>query len=129
MVENARRKHEADSRFEWVQGDIVEVLQKDWQEQADRIVCFSAFPHFSDKSKALQAFFRALRPGGCFAILHLRASRDLNRFHAGFKNTPVCGHRLPSARKVARLARKQGFRILWKEEQRRLYSVIGEKPR
>jgi ubiquinone/menaquinone biosynthesis C-methylase UbiE len=129
MVENARRKHGVDSRFEWVQGDIVEVLHRDWQEQAERIVCFSAFPHFANKSKALQAFYRALRPGGRFAVLHLRASSELNRFHAGFKNTPVCRHRLPPARKVARLARKQGFHILWREEQWKLYSVVGEKPR
>jgi hypothetical protein len=30
---------------------------------------------------------------------------------------------------VARLARKQGFHILWREEQWKLYSVVGEKPR
>jgi ubiquinone/menaquinone biosynthesis C-methylase UbiE len=64
MIDAARAKHGADRRFTWTAGDIVEVLEGLPPGSADRVVCFSAFPHFLDQPRALRAIYRVLSPGG-----------------------------------------------------------------
>ena len=47
----------------------------------DAVICFSAFPHFSDKAAAAREFFRILKPGGKAYILHLMGREALSRHH------------------------------------------------
>jgi ubiquinone/menaquinone biosynthesis C-methylase UbiE len=47
----------------------------------DRIVCFSALPHFPNKLKALLEMVRVLKTGGDFFIAHLKSVEELNQFH------------------------------------------------
>jgi len=140
MVDAARAKNRLEGRFTWVAGDIAEVLERAEPGSVDRIVCFSAFPHFADKPRVLRAFRRALRPvsgaagdaafgadGGRFGIIHLRSSEELNRFHASLEHTPVCGHVLPPAAEAAAMAREAGLKVLDAREEPGLYLVIGAR--
>jgi demethylmenaquinone methyltransferase/2-methoxy-6-polyprenyl-1,4-benzoquinol methylase len=127
MAEAARLKHRRERRARWVAGDIAEVLEGTEPGSVDRIVCFSAFPHFADKPRVLRAFYRALREAGRFAIIHLKSSEELNRFHESLENTPVCGHVLPSAVQTAAMAREAGLAVLEAREQAGLYLVIGSR--
>ncbi|MDI7260071.1 MAG: class I SAM-dependent methyltransferase [Thermodesulfobacteriota bacterium] len=47
----------------------------------DRVTCFSAFPHFPDKPRALQEMVRILKRGGNLFIAHLHSIAEINRFH------------------------------------------------
>lgn len=47
----------------------------------DIVLCFSAFPHFSDKRKALEEFHRVLKPSGKLVISHLLRREDVNALH------------------------------------------------
>jgi ubiquinone/menaquinone biosynthesis C-methylase UbiE len=47
----------------------------------DRVTCFSAFPHFPDKGKALDEMVRVLRKGGYLFIAHLHSVEEINNLH------------------------------------------------
>jgi ubiquinone/menaquinone biosynthesis C-methylase UbiE len=47
----------------------------------DMVVCFSAFPHFSDHPAAAREFHRVLKPGGTAHVLHLAPRERINRHH------------------------------------------------
>jgi demethylmenaquinone methyltransferase/2-methoxy-6-polyprenyl-1,4-benzoquinol methylase len=47
------------------------------------VICFSCFPHFQDKGKALSALSHILKPGGVFAISHFDSSDGINKHHEG----------------------------------------------
>ena len=47
----------------------------------DMAVSFSAFPHFSDKCKALAEIHRVLKPGTKLYIIHLQSSKELSEIH------------------------------------------------
>lgn len=47
----------------------------------DRVTCFSAFPHFPDKGKALDEMVRVLRKGGYLFIAHLHSVKEINDLH------------------------------------------------
>jgi ubiquinone/menaquinone biosynthesis C-methylase UbiE len=139
MIAHARANYGGDSRFSWRAGEVAEVLHGLPPGSVDRIVCFSVFPHFADQPGTLRAFHRALRPPaansaprrdlagdlGRFAIIHLRDSRELNRFHADLADTPVCRHLLPTAAELQVLATATGFRVAAARECPGLYLVVG----
>lgn len=47
----------------------------------DVVICFSAFPHVSDKPAAAREFLRVLRPGGAAYVLHVNGREKLNAMH------------------------------------------------
>ena len=44
----------------------------------DAVICFSAFPHFSDKEAAACEFYRLLKPGGAAYVLHIDGREKLS---------------------------------------------------
>lgn len=47
----------------------------------DRAICFAAFPHFSEPSRAVAEMARVLRPGGTLVIAHLMSRSELAAHH------------------------------------------------
>ncbi|OPY02543.1 MAG: Demethylmenaquinone methyltransferase [Syntrophorhabdus sp. PtaB.Bin047] len=47
----------------------------------DVVVCFSCFPHFHDKQKAVATLCRILRPGGHLVVSHFSSAEGINRHH------------------------------------------------
>jgi ubiquinone/menaquinone biosynthesis C-methylase UbiE len=79
MIETNRRRHTADNiRF------ILSEVEKATLDEAtcDMVICFSCFPHFHDKQKAMARLTRLLRRNGVFVISHFDSAEGLNRHHA-----------------------------------------------
>jgi len=47
----------------------------------DMAVSFSAFPHFSDKPRAINEIHRVLKNGSKLIIIHLQSSKELSEIH------------------------------------------------
>jgi demethylmenaquinone methyltransferase/2-methoxy-6-polyprenyl-1,4-benzoquinol methylase len=47
----------------------------------DVVLCFSCFPHFQDKEKAMRALSRILKPRAVFAVSHFDSSEGINKHH------------------------------------------------
>ena len=75
------------------------------EESFDKVLCFSAFPHFNDQQTALAEMKRVLKPGGRALILHLVSSQKMNAFHAGLQG-PVRHDRLPDVETLGRMFEK-----------------------
>ena len=74
----------------------------------DRITCFSAFPHFTDKAKALVEMVRVLKRGGVLFIAHLKSVEELNRFHQSLGG-PVANDLLPHSERVREMMTHAGL--------------------
>ena len=73
----------------------------------DVVICFAAFPHFSDKAAAAREFFRVLKPGGAAYVLHLMGSEALSRHHN--RHHAVEGDHLPCAHGMRAMFSEAGF--------------------
>ena len=80
-------------------------FKADW---FDRVTCFSAFPHFPDKKRALQEMARVLKPGGRVLIAHLHSVEEMNRFHQEVGGA-VARDRLPEPQEMELLMRECGL--------------------
>jgi ubiquinone/menaquinone biosynthesis C-methylase UbiE len=74
----------------------------------DRIVCFSAFPHFSNKAKALIEMVRVLKSNGTLFIAHLKSVDELNQFHHDVGG-PVARDLLPHPERIRSLMAESGL--------------------
>lgn len=74
----------------------------------DRVICFSAFPHFSNKLNALKEMTRVLKRGGLLFIAHLKSVEELNQFHKNL-GEPVSKDLLPSPQTLKNMMKDVGF--------------------
>lgn len=78
MVEVARFKC-VDDRTEVV---CASAMGMPFESEAfDAVVCFAAFPHFTDKVKALREMVRVAKPGASLIIAHLLGRKQLEAHH------------------------------------------------
>ena len=90
MLQKAREKNLA-GNIEYVRADIASSQLE--SDIFDAVVCYSSFPHFSDKPLALKEIFRMLKPGGKLFICHTSSRQAINRIHSQIPE--VQGHLIP----------------------------------
>jgi ubiquinone/menaquinone biosynthesis C-methylase UbiE len=74
----------------------------------DKVTCFSAFPHFPDKQRALAEMVRVLRKEGAVSIAHIQSVEELARLH-GTVGGPVCRDHLPDREMMEQLMTNAGL--------------------
>jgi ubiquinone/menaquinone biosynthesis C-methylase UbiE len=74
----------------------------------DKVTCFSAFPHFPDKQRALAEMVRVLRKEGTVSIAHIQSVEELAHLH-GSVGGPVRGDHLPDRETMEQLMTNAGL--------------------
>lgn len=74
----------------------------------DSVTCFSAFPHFPNKLRALCEMIRVLRRGGRLFIAHLHSVEEMNELHRKIGG-PVSRDFLPPPDEFRRLLIESGL--------------------
>jgi ubiquinone/menaquinone biosynthesis C-methylase UbiE len=98
MLKKARAKgFRGDIRY--VCADIEQSNLDD--DSFDAVICYSSFPHFDDKPKALREIHRVLRKGGRLFICHTSSRQAINDLHGQIPE--VHGHVIPEEDEMHRL--------------------------
>ena len=77
-------------------------------DRFDKVTCFSVFPHFANKPRALFEMVRVLRSGGMLSIAHLHSVEEINQFHRAVGG-PVSHDFLPHPERVRSLMKDSGL--------------------
>ena len=93
----------------------------------DKVLLFSALPHFASPGVLLAELRRVLRPGGRLLVLHTADHASLNAFHRGLQG-PVSQDHLPPAVVLAAELVQTGFHTLAVKEEPGLYWVEARTP-
>ena len=123
MLERARQKI-GDPRVTWVQAaaDRIPVAAA----SCDRILCFSAWPHFEDQGAVAREFHRVLRSDGCVHIFHFISRDEVNRIHRE-AHPSVSADLLAPVREVASLFERGGFAVLATADEAQRYLLTARK--
>ena len=92
----------------------------------DTAVCYSTFPHFHDKPKALVNIHRLLMPGGLLYICHTASREAINQIHQNLPN--LQDHLIPEYDEMKNLLIKAGFTNIQIEEEGDSYLAKSRKP-
>jgi demethylmenaquinone methyltransferase/2-methoxy-6-polyprenyl-1,4-benzoquinol methylase len=89
------------------------------------IICFSCFPHFHDKEKAMMRLSRILKPCGVFAVSHFESSDGIKKHHGSCH--PVMHDHLPDEVAMRSLFQKVGLKIETFIDEPGFYYILAEK--
>ena len=73
----------------------------------DAVVCYSSFPHFQNKPRALREINRLLKKGGHFFICHTSSRATINEIHRQIPE--VQNDIIPDERKMRQMLSTAGF--------------------
>ncbi|MBN2424112.1 MAG: class I SAM-dependent methyltransferase [Calditrichaceae bacterium] len=124
MVRNAKDKQGYFKNTGFINGDAVHIPLMD--NSIDTVIAYAVYPHIHDPQKALEEFYRILKPGGRLAILHLMGHKELNDMHRDAHEV-FARHYLPPVEIVANIIRQKGFNPDISIEQKNLYLIKAVK--
>jgi demethylmenaquinone methyltransferase/2-methoxy-6-polyprenyl-1,4-benzoquinol methylase len=122
MIEINRNLHEQDN-IQFIVSDAENAPLDD--ASCDVIICFSCFPHFQDKDKAMEALSRILKPDGVFAVSHFDSSKGINKHHESCH--AVMHDHLPDEKAMRRLFQNVNLTIRLFIDEPGFYSIIAKK--
>ena len=124
MLKKARAKG-FDGNIDYLQADIAEIPLRD--ETFDSVVCYSSFPHFRDKLKALTEMNRVLKSGGRMWICHTSSRAEINEMHR--QEPTMKNDILPDSTGMEFLLEAAGFLEIKVEDNNDSYLASAEKPK
>ncbi|MFU8796439.1 MAG: class I SAM-dependent methyltransferase [Dehalococcoidia bacterium] len=120
-------KHKAfTSIVDFAQADAMAIPLAD--ASVDIAICYSVFPHFYDKVRALTEMARVLKENGALVICHTMSRAMINDLHQNIGGI-VADHSLPDESELRKQAAQAGLRITHFEDRAEQYLVIAEKVR
>jgi ubiquinone/menaquinone biosynthesis C-methylase UbiE len=106
------------------QADVLAIPLAD--DSMDLAICNSAFPHFSDKARALKEIARVLKNTGRLVICHTMSREMINQLHQSIGGA-VANDLLPDEFQLRRLIKQARLKITHFEDGPQRYLVIAEK--
>ena len=123
MLAKAMAKYSAEN-VEYLHADIMDIPV--YEEMFDSVVCYSSFPHFQDKHKALTEIRRVMKPGGRVFVCHTSSRDHINEIHSTLPG--VENDLLPAPDEMRMLYSNAGLTVVKIEEDAESYLAVGEKP-
>lgn len=122
MIENNRLFH-PEKNIRFILSDVENAPLSD--RTCDIAVCFSCFPHFMDKLKALQTIERILKPQGVLVIAHFDSSDGINMHHMSCQ--AVMHDHLPDKAAMREMLTESGFAIERFIDEKGFYYIQAHK--
>jgi ubiquinone/menaquinone biosynthesis C-methylase UbiE len=123
MIARAREKHK-DGRVEFLVADAAAIPVPD--VSVDRVVCFSAWPHFPDPDAVILELKRILKPGGRLHVWHTSSREKINDIHRSV-HAAVCQDMLEPAGRLATRMSRAGFTVEEQRDDQEAYLVTARK--
>jgi demethylmenaquinone methyltransferase/2-methoxy-6-polyprenyl-1,4-benzoquinol methylase len=95
------------------------------EASCDVVICFSCFPHFHDKEKAMRVLSRILKPHGVFAVSHFNSSEEIKKHH-GTCHAVMHDH-LPEEAVMRSLFQEVDLKIELFIDEPGFYCIIAKK--
>lgn len=92
----------------------------------DRVICYSAWPHFRDPTAVLGEWRRLLKPGGHAHVLHLISREEVNAIHGGADDHAIHHDLLVPVTELAQIFTVHGFRTTAQHEDDASYLLSAE---
>ena len=110
---------------DYLQADVANIPLPD--EIFDIVVCYSSFPHFQDKPRALVEINRVTKGGGRLLICHTSSRAIINEFH---RQIPAVGNdTIPDEPEMQFMLSMAGFVDIKIEDNSQSYLASARKPR
>jgi ubiquinone/menaquinone biosynthesis C-methylase UbiE len=122
MIEANKNLH-TEENIRFLVADVAEAPLED--KSCDSILCFSCFPHFHDKERAMFTLSRILKGNGTFVVAHFDSSEGINKHHESCR--AVMHDRLPGQSEMRSLFQNAALSIDLFIDEPGFYCIIARK--
>lgn len=124
MLTKAKERLSRMNKVRFLQSDTTSIsLEK---ETIDRIICYSCFPHFTDKKSTIRNFYRILKSGGILVIAHGSNYKKINEMHSRLEE-PVKNDLLPCPGEMKNILESADFNKISIIDNEDVYIVSARK--
>lgn len=127
MVEVARKKYPCETNPN-IEFKVRDLYDMDYQDEFDIVVCYSCFPHFPDKPRAISILSKALRSNGTLMISHSCSRDRINQVHREGGDA-ISSDYLPSIGDLEMMFADAGIKTSYTEDDDDYFIIIGQKIR
>jgi ubiquinone/menaquinone biosynthesis C-methylase UbiE len=122
MIETNRNLHK-EKNIIFIVSDVADAPLED--ESCDLVLCFSCFPHFHDKERAMVTLSRILKRGGNLVVAHFESSEGIRKHHGSCH--AVMHDHLPAESEMRGLFHQAALSIDSFTDEPGFYFVIAKK--
>ena len=126
MIAISRKKH-PEQDFPNVKHVISDVEHFKTTEKFDAILCYSCFPHFSNKEKIINHLTKLLDNEGKLMIAHSESREKINEIHKNAKSESIKGDYLPTINEISEMMEKSGLTVNKFRDDEEMFFIIGMK--
>ncbi|MFC1539072.1 class I SAM-dependent methyltransferase [Candidatus Latescibacterota bacterium] len=121
---NRAQKRKVSKNITFLHSPVTAIPVKD--NYFDIVLCFQVFPHFSERSKALNELYRVLKSEGVLWIVHLAGKETINKRHHDAGDV-IISHRIPDETEMRELLSAHYFSVEEIRDNSELYSLKARK--
>jgi ubiquinone/menaquinone biosynthesis C-methylase UbiE len=122
MIETNKNLH----RNENIRFVVADAAESPVEEgSCDIVICFSCFPHFHDKERAILTLSRILKNGGTFVVAHFESSEGIKKHHESCH--AVMHDHLPDESSMRGLFRSAALTVELFIDQPGFYCITAKK--
>lgn len=124
MIEVAANKY---GHYDNVKFIVDDVINADLPlHYYDIVVCYSMFPHFENKQKAVDRLSLLIKQGGRLAICHSQSRESINSLHKNADDA-VKNDSLPNMECMKNYFNMAGLTVVCEADNSDMFVIIGEK--
>ena len=125
MIEIARLKH-PENEHPLISYLVSDVYELKYDAEFDLVVCYSCFPHFVDKQKAIEILSKALKKGGSLVVAHSDSIQTINGVHMN-GGVEIGNDFLPSMELLKQMMKESGLAVTFERDDESYFICIAKK--
>ena len=125
MISISKKKNPPEKfpNIKFIVQDVNEFIMKDI---FNAILCYSCFPHFLEQNLTIKILTKGLKTGGKLMIAHSQSRKAINNLHKK-SEAIVTKDRLPSMKKLSKMIKNAGLKLLKNLDNEEIFFIIGKK--
>jgi ubiquinone/menaquinone biosynthesis C-methylase UbiE len=123
MLKRARNNSYSNN-IHYVHADVTAIPLA--SETFDFVICYSCFPHFPDKTKALAEMARVLRSNGRLVICHTASRHEINKLHESIGDV-IMNDTIPDEATMRDMLTASGLKTIEVRDEANQYLAIAAK--
>ena len=125
MIEFAASKFPAETHPQ-VEFIISDVYDLNYSSQFDIVMCYSCFPHFKDKPRAISILKKALKHQGKLVVAHSNSREEINTTHME-SGDEISRDILPAISVLKNMIQDAGLEVIFERDDGDFFITIAEK--
>lgn len=113
-------------KYPQVEFIISDVYDLNYFNQFDIVMCYSCFPHFKNKPRAISVLKKMLKSQGKLVVAHSNSRDEINSVHMQSEDK-ISKDILPTSSVLKNMIQTAGLKVIFERDDKDFFIMIAEK--